>query len=54
MAPNTEQIEETVRKLRKLVNKAPKRPTPDNIHDLRTYMRCFEAGGSTKTRFSAK
>ena len=32
-----------MRKLRKLVRKAPKRPTPDNIHDLRTYTRRFEA-----------
>ncbi len=43
MALNSEQIEKTMRKLRKLVNKAPKRPTPDNIHDLRTYTRRFEA-----------
>ena len=33
-------------KLRKLVRKAPKRPTPDNIHDLRTYTRRFEAAAS--------
>jgi CHAD domain-containing protein len=43
MALDTKRIEKTVRKLRKLVNKVPKRPTPDNIHDLRTYTRRFEA-----------
>jgi CHAD domain-containing protein len=43
MALDTDRIEKTVRKLRKLVKKAPKRPTPDNIHDLRTYTRRFEA-----------
>lgn len=43
MALDTDRIEKTVRKLRKLVNKARKRPTPDNIHDLRTYTRRFEA-----------
>src|SRR5260370_17176367 len=36
-------IQKPVRKLRKLVKKAPKRPTPDQVHDLRTHTRRFEA-----------
>jgi CHAD domain-containing protein len=43
MALDIKRIEKSMRKLRKLVRKAPKRPTPDNIHDLRTYTRRFEA-----------
>jgi CHAD domain-containing protein len=42
MALDAKRMQKTMRKLRKLVRKAPKRPTPDNIHDLRTYTRRFE------------
>src|SRR5438477_449601 len=43
MALDSKRLRKAMRKLRKLVRKAPKRPTPDNIHDLRTYTRRFEA-----------
>jgi CHAD domain-containing protein len=43
MALDAKRMRQTMRKLRKLVRKAPRRPTPDNIHDLRTYTRRFEA-----------
>jgi CHAD domain-containing protein len=43
MSLNPDRIQKTVRKLRKLVKKAPKRPTPDQVHDLRTHTRRFEA-----------
>jgi CHAD domain-containing protein len=36
-------IEKNIRKLRKLLKKSPRRPTPDEIHDLRTQIRRFEA-----------
>ena len=36
-------IKKNVRKLRKLLKKAPRRPNPDEIHDLRTRIRRFEA-----------
>jgi CHAD domain-containing protein len=36
-------IKKNIRKLRKLLKKAPKRPNPDEIHDLRTQVRRFEA-----------
>src|SRR5882757_4451436 len=36
-------IQKSIRKLRKLVKKSPKRPTPDQVHDLRTHTRRFEA-----------
>ena len=37
------QIQKSVRRLRKLMKKAPKRPTPEQVHDLRTHTRRFEA-----------
>src|SRR5437588_11241582 len=43
MALDSKRLRKAMGKLRKLVRKAPKRPTPDNIHDLRTYTRRFEA-----------
>jgi CHAD domain-containing protein len=43
MALDAKRMQKTIRKLRKLVRKTPKRPTPENIHDLRTYTRRFEA-----------
>jgi CHAD domain-containing protein len=46
MALDVKRIAKTVRNLRKLVRKAPKRPTPENIHDLRTYTRRFEAAAA--------
>src|ERR1700704_1115899 len=36
-------IKKNVRKLRKLLKKAPRRPNPEEIHDLRTRIRRFEA-----------
>src|SRR5690242_2075267 len=39
MALDVERIEKPVRKLRKLLKKAPKNPTPDKVHDLRTNSR---------------
>jgi CHAD domain-containing protein len=43
MSLDPDRIQKSVRKLRKLVKKAPKRPTPDQVHDLRTLTRSFEA-----------
>src|SRR6266403_1290528 len=43
MSLDPQRIQKTVSKLRKLVTKAPKRPTPDQVHDLRTHTRRFEA-----------
>jgi CHAD domain-containing protein len=43
MPLNPDRIQKSVRKLRKLIKKAPKRPTPDQVHDLRTHTRRFEA-----------
>jgi CHAD domain-containing protein len=43
MSLDPDQIQKSVNKLRKLVKKAPKRPTPDQVHDLRTQARRFEA-----------
>src|SRR3979490_1436653 len=36
-------IKKNIRKLRKFLKKAPRRPSPDEIHDLRTQIRRFEA-----------
>jgi CHAD domain-containing protein len=43
MSLNIGRIKKNLRKLRKLLKKAPKRPSPDEIHDLRTQIRRFEA-----------
>src|SRR6267378_702360 len=43
MSLDPQRIQKTVSKLRKLVKKSPKRPTPDQVHDLRTHTRRFEA-----------
>lgn len=43
MALDRERIEKSVRKLRKILKKQPRRPTPAQIHDLRTHSRRFEA-----------
>jgi CHAD domain-containing protein len=43
MSLDPDRIQKSVRKLRKLVKKAPKRLTPDQVHDLRTLTRSFEA-----------
>jgi CHAD domain-containing protein len=43
MPLNPDRIQKSVRKLRKLIKKAPKRPTPDQVHALRTHARRFEA-----------
>jgi CHAD domain-containing protein len=43
MSLDSDRIQKSVSKLRKLVKKAPKRPTPDEVHDLRTHTRRFEA-----------
>ena len=43
MALDTDKIQKPVRKLRKLLKKNPKQPTPDQIHDLRTNTRRLEA-----------
>jgi CHAD domain-containing protein len=42
MALNTNRIEKDVRKLRNLVKKLPRNPTPEEIHRLRTRVRRFE------------
>ena len=36
-------VKKNIGKLRKLLKKAPRRPNPDEIHDLRTRIRRFEA-----------
>src|SRR5262245_34065379 len=43
MALDVGRIEETIDKLRKLLKKAPARPSPEQVHDLRTHTRRFEA-----------
>lgn len=43
MALDADRIRKTARKLRKFMKKAPKRPTPEQVHDLRTNIRRFEA-----------
>ena len=43
MALDIGRIKKNIRKLRKLLKKAPRRPNPDEIHDLRTQIRRFEA-----------
>jgi CHAD domain-containing protein len=43
MPLDSAQIQKSVRKLRKLLKRAPKRPTPDQVHDFRTHTRRFEA-----------
>jgi CHAD domain-containing protein len=47
MALDADRIGKTSRKLRKLMKKAPKRPTPDQVHALRTNIRCLEAASET-------
>ena len=42
MSLNTNRIEKDVRKLRNLVKKLPRNPTPEEIHRLRTRVRRFE------------
>src|SRR5204863_8259295 len=42
MSLNTNRIEKDVRKLRNLVKKLPRNPTPAEIHRLRTRVRRFE------------
>jgi CHAD domain-containing protein len=42
MSRNTDRIEKDVRKLRNLVKKVPRNPTPEEIHRLRTRVRRFE------------
>ena len=42
MALDKTRIQKSISKLRKLLGKAPKRPTPEEIHDLRTQARRFE------------
>ena len=42
MSLNTDRIEKDVRKLRNLVKKLPRNPTPEEIHRLRTRVRRFE------------
>ena len=42
MALDSERIQKNVQKLRKILKKAPKRPTPGEIHELRTRIRRFE------------
>lgn len=43
MSLDRERIHKPIQKLRKLLKKAPKRPTSEQIHDLRTSSRRFEA-----------
>src|SRR5882762_5702393 len=43
MSLDPNRIQKSIRKLRKLVKRSPKRPTPDQVHDFRTHARRFEA-----------
>jgi CHAD domain-containing protein len=43
MPLDSEKMQKPVRKLRKLLKKNPKQPTPDQVHDLRTNTRRLEA-----------
>jgi CHAD domain-containing protein len=54
MPLDARKIEKTIGKLRKLLKKAPKLPSPDDVHDLRTRARrieaTFEAAGLASKR----
>ena len=43
MPVDTDRIEKSVRRLRKVLKKAPRRPTPDQVHRLRIHARRIEA-----------
>jgi CHAD domain-containing protein len=43
MPIDVDRVQKPIRKLRKFLKKRPKRPTPDEIHNLRTNTRRFEA-----------
>jgi CHAD domain-containing protein len=43
MALDENRIQKPARRLRKLLKKNPRKPTPDNVHDLRTNSRRLEA-----------
>jgi CHAD domain-containing protein len=43
MALDQREVEKPIRKLRKLLKKLPKQPTPEQVHDLRTNTRRLEA-----------
>jgi hypothetical protein len=43
MALDPEEVQKPLSKLRKLLKKMPKQPTPDQVHDLRTNSRRLEA-----------
>jgi hypothetical protein len=38
MSLDPQRIQKSIRKLRKLVKKAPKRPAPDQVHDLQPFL----------------
>jgi CHAD domain-containing protein len=43
MALDADGVQRNLRKLRKLLEKAPRRPSPEKVHDLRTHTRRLEA-----------
>jgi CHAD domain-containing protein len=43
MALDVPGLQRSLRKLRKLLKRAPRRPSPEQVHDLRTHTRRFEA-----------
>ncbi len=43
MPVNVDRIQKSVRKVRKFVKKAPRQPTPEQVHDLRTNSRKLES-----------
>ena len=43
MALDVDRLQKPVRQLRKFIKKMPRRPTPDQVHDLRTNTRRIEA-----------
>src|SRR6184192_1983505 len=43
MPVNVDRIQKSVRKVRKFVKKAPRQPTPEQVHDLRTNTRKLES-----------
>ena len=43
MALGSERLQKPIRRVSKFLNKAPKNPTPEKIHDLRTSTRRLES-----------
>ena len=57
MPLDTERLQKSIRRVKKFLKRRPKRPTPDQIHDVRTVTRRLEAALDTleiKKKFAKK